>query len=819
MRPSSRFFFDPEVIYENDRARQRALWLYRDVGKDVRSSPELQRCQAQAESAQGRLDALTGMEQKEGPFPSPWRKLRRKDQADVRRWERDERLRRVAEVADSYSRLLTWLAEGQASGYWNVFGTWIAILRCIPGVRRLVWRYFFKPIADHAPWRLALYEVILQAVRSELNEKCLDQSGLRLAMNNSAQGLSAVTDIAMMTETAARRQLRAKIEKMSSGCIGVTGLRGAGKSTLIRDFCGHRYGTPPWAREGQTELPGLRLKVQAPCRYDAREFLVHLYTCLCRTVLADVRLNPTSFFDLIVLPLFLPRSVRPTTLARGLAAIGFLAVAGDLAFHAVAGHWWLPSWTSPTSEWVGVAVASFAALVVTGWRTRQSLLEVRGVLTLATDAQARLEKLHFQRTENRSYTGTLGGPMRTGVNVSGGQSLTEQMMTMPELVDDYCDFVERVVAALEQVISAKRGGHRRSRKGKRHQSEPGPRDVEVRLVIGIDEMDQIGDIRAAGLFLAELQSVFGTSNCVYLISTSPRALADADKLEVPVRKSASAIFDEMVWVEPLDLPTVRKLLNQRVIGLLDGYIELSYVLSGGLPKDLLRIARTTSAIGSGTSAAAPDLAAAVAAAITDELDQLAHRAMADAVSLEIPAAPELLKLLSGNLRQISQSKISGFTIQPGDIRELMNALTELWAEQKRQRFADNIGDAKGEISSRTAEICDGFLAGLYFLLTVQQLFTAKPELATPEVRDDTCMLYDDGTLKGLAWARAALDINPYLAAAIISDTYKGGKVLTEPAFLTPSPVDAKAKVPCEDPRGRVDVSHPGGQAGDHKSLR
>ncbi len=41
MRSSSRLFFDPDVIYEDDRARQRALWLYHVVGHVVRSSPEL----------------------------------------------------------------------------------------------------------------------------------------------------------------------------------------------------------------------------------------------------------------------------------------------------------------------------------------------------------------------------------------------------------------------------------------------------------------------------------------------------------------------------------------------------------------------------------------------------------------------------------------------------------------------------------------------------------------------------------------------------------------------------------------------------------
>ena len=199
-----------------------------------------------------------------------------------------------------------------------------------------------------------------------------------------------------------------------------------------------------------------------------------MYTCLCRAVLADVRLNPTSFFHRIVLSLFLPRSVRPAALLRNLAAIAFFALAGDLAFRATHGHWWVPSWTSPTWEWTGVVVASLVGLVVAGWRTRQTLLELRGVLTLATDAQDRLEKMHFQRTETRGYSGTLGAPMGSGVNVSGGQSLTEQMMTMPELVDDYCDFVKRVVAALGEIISPKKKKDRKSKRGKDRKSKKGP---------------------------------------------------------------------------------------------------------------------------------------------------------------------------------------------------------------------------------------------------------------------------------------------------------------------------------------------------------
>ena len=153
-------------------------------------------------------------------------------------------------------------------------------------------------------------------------------------------------------------------------------------------------------------------------------------------------------------------------------------------------------------------------------------------------------------------------------------------------------------------------------------------------------MDQIEDVRAADL-IPRRASRSAPLNCVYLVSISPKALAAADEQGVPTRNSASAIFDEMVWVEPLDLTKARELLNGRVIGLPDAFIKLCYVLSGGLPKDLLRIARTVSAIKPGTSGGTPELAQAVTAAITDELDGLVHRAMADVASLGDPGRPGL----------------------------------------------------------------------------------------------------------------------------------------------------------------------------------
>jgi hypothetical protein len=240
----------------------------------------------------------------------------------------------VAGVAEIYPRLLAWLAEGRASWHWNLFGGWIAVLRLIPGLRWILWHFLLEPVARRAPWRFELQEAILQDKRYNYNVKHRDKSSTTLIIRETP-GLSAVTDVATITQTATCNKVREKIEKMSSGCIGVSGFRGSGKSALIRDFCRKRYGTPTWSESNLPCLPGLRLAVHAPVQYDAREFLIHQYT---------------SFAHHIVVPLLLPRSIRPAALLRGLTGAALLILAGGLFWRAAVGSWPVPSWSSQT--WV-----------------------------------------------------------------------------------------------------------------------------------------------------------------------------------------------------------------------------------------------------------------------------------------------------------------------------------------------------------------------------------------------------------------------------------------------------------------------------------
>jgi len=774
MRPSDRFFLDPNALYRNPFARHRAKWLVADVSVDVESAPELSRYPPESGAQPSDVNASEVPAARPGrpkikPFPAGRRRSPSSDELTA--W------RLVAGVAEDHPKLLAWLVEGQVTWYWNVFGTVIAVLRRIRGVRWIVWHSLFEPVARTAPWRTELLEAILQQRRWQLNNE--PDSNARLPTTTltilPVPGLSAVTDVATVTQNAACDDTREKIEKMSSGCVGVSGDRGSGKSTLIRDFCHHRYGTPTWPPPSPSPLPGLRLMVQVPLPYGAREFLIHLYTCLCKAVLADARLNAASSGHLILA--LVARSIRPAWVLRALSGIALVILTVALAWRAATGRWPVPSW--PEQAWAAVAAAAafVAAAAVFGWRTRQALIEAREVITLATDAQARLERLHFQRTETRSRAGTLGGPMGTGLNLASSEAFTEQLMTLPELIDDYRDFAERTVAALQQAV------------------DPGESKTNVRLVIGIDQMDQIDDAQEASRFLNELSAVFGTPHCVYLIAVSPDTLGTTSQRMVPLKTASGGVFDEMVWIDALNLDEARDLLDRRVIGLPPAFVALCYVLSGGLPRDLLRVARGIFTTCGDDSRTKLELAEATRNVITDEICALKHRSTALAAPLDIPARPDLLGLLSTEGWPARYLKDPGGPVsrQPIDIETILGEVSRLWAATARQQ----VTETHEPVAALTAEICDSFLVGIYFLLTVYQLFTAEPDtvtrLAVPQA-DSTSAKGDHLVLRDLAQARMTLGVNPYLASKIIRETrktlsgstdYPGLIADIEPPFLNP----------------------------------
>jgi hypothetical protein len=117
----------------------------------------------------------------------------------------------VAGIAESHPRLLVWLAEGRVTWYWNLFGTVFALLQFIPGLRWLMWRLLFKPVALTAPWRPELRERILQERRRTCNEKLRQAEDAATLSIRPTPGLSAVTDGTTIGPPTGCHDLRRKV--------------------------------------------------------------------------------------------------------------------------------------------------------------------------------------------------------------------------------------------------------------------------------------------------------------------------------------------------------------------------------------------------------------------------------------------------------------------------------------------------------------------------------------------------------------------------------------------------------------------------------
>lgn len=133
-------------------------------------------------------------------------------------------------------------------------------------------------------------------------------------------------------------------------------------------------------------------------------------------------------------------------------------------------------------------------------------------------------------------------------------------MTLPELTGRYADFVRSITK-------------------------------ERPLVVGIDELDKMASVDEAQRFLNDVKSLFGQPRTYYLISLSDDAMSAFERRGLPLRDVFESVFDDVLRVEPLNFEEAVQLLRRRVVGMAPPFVGLCYVLSGGLPREVIRTAR------------------------------------------------------------------------------------------------------------------------------------------------------------------------------------------------------------------------------------
>ncbi|MEU1853901.1 hypothetical protein ABZ499_32745 [Streptomyces sp. NPDC019990] len=415
------------------------------------------------------------------------------------------------------------------------------------------------------PSRARHREAALQARRDWLSIVARDGvmpliwSRLRMSEDTTTTPAFPAIDLSRLTgtrhsdsfvETAASQQVAFDLGELDSASIGVSGPRGAGKSHLMERFCTH----------GPTSTSeDLLILVAAPTSYDPREFLIHLFAEVCRSITGDSaaegrRPGPDP----------VRRRRRGMRIGAGLTIIaGFAVVGGTLLWPQ------LNAATAAVSAHLrALLIAGGVTLTCTGliWTFVLSAHAERRAPDSVADAEAvaahYLRTLRYQLSLMRGRNALLSLP--AGFQFSEGTQVqhTEQVLTYPELVARFRELLDMI--ALER------------------------RHAGGRVVIGIDELDKLGDAQAAERFLNDLKVVFGIRGCHFLVAVSEDALTAFGRHVVDIRTAFDSAFDQLVAVRPLSLEQARKLLELRGVWLPDAYLWACQILSGGLPRDLLR---------------------------------------------------------------------------------------------------------------------------------------------------------------------------------------------------------------------------------------
>jgi hypothetical protein len=412
------------------------------------------------------------------------------------------------------------------------------------------------------------------------------------------RGLRELADPAREVSTSATEELEALMSSLSGGSIGLSGPRGAGKTTLMRGFVAGPLVLP-------LDSERIGLMVSAPVRYDAREFVLHLYAMLCEEVLGPARLQALKESGR-----HRARTARRAALAKAVLIASLTLLAGGAAMLVFKRT--VPQGSTETGWSLVVGgYFLFLAWMVMFALTREGvswkrLLETMTFTQAPADttsldgkasraaspqsaeqlAEQHLEEIRFQQSVASGWSGGLKLPL--GMSLSGDSKLTlaRSPWTLPEVVEAFRAFARTLT-------------------------------VDRYLVIGIDELDKMETDGTARQFLNDIKGVFGVHRCFYLVSVSEDAMSSFERRGLPFRDVFDSSFDAIQRIGYFTLAESREVLETRVTGLPVPYQALCHCFSGGLPRDLVRVARELvhqQAKSEGELTSLADLSRAVAAA-------------------------------------------------------------------------------------------------------------------------------------------------------------------------------------------------------------
>ncbi|MCG8918495.1 transcriptional regulator [Actinokineospora sp. PR83] len=381
------------------------------------------------------------------------------------------------------------------------------------------------------------------------------------------RGLAHMRPLDRVVTTTAFTRLRRMTEGISGGAIGMAGPRGAGKSTLLAAFQAGKF-----LRPGQQHIALLE---NVPVRYDAREFVLHLYARLCGEVIrfCDSQVESDRGRWSERLARWRGPAVVVALVLVWLAA-GFAAAALGGGNRPSLGAWLASGWL-PLVIVLG-ALSVFAAVVRLPRPAHAgpppTPVDLRGLRAYARDT---LEGIHFQQKHTSGWSGKVGVVFGAEGTRTSSRELTRQPRSYPQITHDFAEFLRLTVECAAAV----------------------PTTATPSVVIILDELDKILSPEQAQDFVNEVKALFtlDVPGFLFLVSVSEDALATFERRGLSLRDAFDSAFDVIVRLEFLRLEDTRAILTGRILGLPEPFVCLCHCLSGGLPRELVRVAREVTA--------------------------------------------------------------------------------------------------------------------------------------------------------------------------------------------------------------------------------
>jgi hypothetical protein len=603
-------------------------------------------------------------------------------------------------------------------------------------------RYQSEEMREDREWR-ARFEPADELLKQALRDKGI-RAMLREVINvedpsyshafqvAKAAGLAELRDPLYEIRTKAKERIQHLLATMPGGSIGISGPRGVGKTTLLRYFCSPTFtGQPAGARRD------LRVLISAPVQYDARDFVLQLFSAVCQAVLGPREAAVTIRQDWKAPPERRPWLGLPDLVVWLAVVLGvLLPLYGIALLLSVVFDWKLNPSIAPGVLLVVVGVVAlvamrglifekFMGLIGFDWKGWKRFTAVgldtldKASERLRDTARELLVGLTYQQTFAQGWTGA----MKLPVGLEGGISSTTTMMDRPM---SYPEVVVRLGGFLKQA------------------------SVSHRIFIGIDELDKIESDELANQFLNDLKAVFGLENCFWLVSVSESAMSAFERRGLPFRDVFDSSFDLIVEVEYLNLAASKRLLQRRAIGMSVPFLCLCHCLSGGLPRDLIRVARELLEL-SRAPQASRDLPHLTRALVASELERKRR-------AVVVAAAEVGLEPWTGRFLDAVEATRTAAT------PEALLATSRMLAESPRDASHDGAGEA-AEARAILSRLRLELATYLYYCATLTQFFDAElteERLKAAEEATDAAGIHQ------LARARQAFAVSPRVAWSTIS---------------------------------------------------